>query len=220
MNKCHAGHKTHDRKTVKTILGDMIVYESRERKENGYCNYHDGVSETLEKTQSWDIQIHERIQSILKQAKGKDLFVDIGCHIGYFSRLASQMGFPVKGFDGDAENLDLAKHNSPDADLRLMWFNKDTKPRKWCDGCSRFKAIEVMKIDIEGEEESAINYWKEAFEQKAVKNVIMEVSPVFNGSYPALLERLRDWGYEAFELDGTPFSNDWNFAQKDLWLKL
>jgi hypothetical protein len=221
VNTCQVGHPQHDRKVVSTILGDMTIYDwEKYANTTGYCTGDDAVSQTLEKTQSWDIEEFNRMKQILEAGDRSNLFIDCGCHLGWFSKLAESLGYPIIAYDGDKENLELLKLNVPSARSKLIWFDENIKPRKWCKGCSRFKGIECMKLDLEGNEQWGIEYYRQAFEQKAVKNVIMEVSPVFNSSYEALLNRLRAWGYEAFELNGTPFSYTYDFHQKDLWLHL
>ena len=217
MNYCHAGHKKHDRKTVKSLVGDMLVYDYDQYMGfAGYCTGQDGVSETIEKTGSWDIDVHHRIELILDRVNEGSLFIDVGSHIGYFSKLARNLGCNVFSFDGDRENLELLKINVPEADYKLIWFDKEMTGGVFTTNMD----IILMKIDIEGLEEYAIEYFEPFFEKEKVKNVIMEVSPCFNDSYPDLINRMVDYGFEVFELDGTKFDFDYNFHQKDLWLKL
>jgi hypothetical protein len=221
MNTCQAGHEKHDRLTVPTMLGDMIIFNFDKYKDfAGYCTGQDDVSRTLQAKGEWDSEVTYRITSLLKEGNKSNLFVDIGSHIGWFSRLAQIYFYSIIAYDGDKENLELLYQNVPTARTKHIWFDKNTKPRKWCPGCSRFKAIEVMKIDLEGNDQYGVEYYRKAFEQRAVKNLIMEVSPVFNYSYRLLLERLQGWGYKVFELSGEPFNWDFSFKQRDLWVHL
>lgn len=225
MNQCETGHKEHDTKIVNSVLGDIVVYDwEKYANTENYCTGDDAVSQTIEKTKSWDEKVNDTVIQILDRRNDRSgLFIDGGCHIGWFSMLAQQLGYPLIGYDGDAENLKLFEQNvklSTRARKKLIWFDEKLKPRKWCESCTRFKHIELYKVDIEGNEQYAIEYYKQAFEQRAVRNVIMEISPVFNSSYPALIDRMVSYGFEVLELAGTPFNFDFNFQQKDLWFRL
>jgi SAM-dependent methyltransferase len=209
MNECAAGHKEHDRLIVPTILGGVVVYDWQTYMGfKGYCTGQDAVSQTLKDSRGWDMRVFDCLKPLLKR---DTLFVDVGCHLGWFSRLAYFQGCEVLAFDADAENIELFTENVPGKSATLTWFGEDTVPTEVMD-------IEVAKLDIEGNEQHAIRYFEKSFEQGRVKHLIMEVSPVFNSSYEDLLEKLKSWGYIAYELDGTPFSYDYNFQQKDLWL--
>lgn len=215
MNLCQANHQNHDRKSVKTIIGDMVIFDwEKYMGFNGYCTGQDGVSQTIDTQGYWDIAVQQRISDILEHGKKGTLVMDIGCHIGYFTLFSKQMGYDVWAYDGNEENIEVAKINCPDARYNIIWFGKDNQEVFPSTG----REIELVKIDIEGAEQYAITFLSQ--NMHLIKNIIMEVSPVFNDSYPALIERLCDLGgFEVFEIDGTLFDYDYNFAQKDLWFK-
>jgi hypothetical protein len=185
----------------------MIIFDwSQYRGLTGeYCTGQDDVSMTLEQTGSWDIPMTKLINELTHKGA---LFVDVGCHIGYFSRVATNNGCEVIAYDGDAENLELFTINNPNASANLFWFDENI-------GWIEPMRIDLLKIDIEGAERFAIEY----FSLCKIKNIIIEVSPVFNDSYPELINRLSDT-YNVYNLDGTKFNFDFNFAQTDLWLTL
>lgn len=222
MNNCQVGHKKHLRKLVNTIIGDIMIYDWGKYMiyPGKYCTGQDAVSQTLEQTLSWDIRVHERIEKLLSEGNNSNVFLDVGCHIGYFSRLASNKGYKIIAFDGDKENLELAKINVPGAKIIYKWFSKDTKPWTFCKFKAKYPEIEVMKIDIEGAEKYAIKFVDELLLERKIKNIVIEVSPVFNDSYPDLINLLVKYGFVVCEIDGSPFNFDYNFEQKDLWLKL
>ena len=60
--------------------------------------------------------------------------------------------------------------------------------------------IRIAKIDIEGAESYAIDMLIPPLEAGNVDYLLVEVSPVFNDTYPALMERLFGLGYVAFDL--------------------
>jgi hypothetical protein len=138
----------------------------------------------------------------------------VGSHIGWFSRLALSKGFAVLGFEGVSENIDLAKVNAPRAVFTKMWFDENTKPS------NLIYEADLIKMDIEGMEQHAVRYFEKSFESGKIKNALIEISPVFNDSYPALTQRMINWGYEVFLVDGTKWNGKFDFPQTDFWFKL
>lgn len=210
MNYCQVNHKQHDRKNVKTVLGDFQIYDFEKYMGfKGYCTGQDDVSRTIGMAGQWSMEVYKKIHEILSKAKKGSLFMDVGCHIGWFSRLADSLGAQVAGIDGDPENIEVAKVNVPNGKFMSSWFGEDTLPSELSPD------IELMKIDIEGNEQWAVQYFEKSFEAGKVKNAIMEISPVFNKSYPDLVRKLEAWGYKAFLLDGSPWDGQWDFEQTD-----
>lgn len=214
MNYCQAGHPTHDRKTVPSIQGDFLIYDYPKYMDfAGYCMGQDDISRTIGLYGNWSQEVYDFISKILDAEKDKGLFVDVGCHIGWFSRLALSKGFTVIGFEGVTENLELAKINVAHSEFHNIWFDQKTEPISY-----PINSV-LMKIDIEGSEQHAVRYFEESFKSGTIKNAIIEITPVFNDSYPALVERMKDWGYSVFLVDGTPWNGKFDFEQTDLWFK-
>ncbi len=214
LNNCQAGHKKHDRLVVDTSLGKMTVYDHEKYKDqfNTYCTGQDGLSFTLINSGCWEEHYLDLATSILKDGDRENLVIDIGAHIGWYSRMATQLGYKVIAFEGDAENMEVLKLNAPGVDARHAWFEEDMEGVFESD-----KTIEFMKLDIEGSEKYAIEYMRDVLAR--TKNILIEVSPIFNGSYPALMKKLQNLGFEILEIDGTRFDFDFDFPQKDLWLR-
>ena len=125
MNHCQAGHEPHKRITVPSIQGDFLIYNYKQYMGfNGYCTGQDDVSRTIDLYGKWDEDVYQCILSILETAKPGGVFIDIGCHIGWFSKLVSEKGFIVKSFDGESENLILAEVNAPNAVYTNLWFDE------------------------------------------------------------------------------------------------
>ena len=216
MNTCSAGHQVHDVKVIHSDVGDLVAYDwEKYMGFAGYCTGQDGVSQTIEREGYWDPAVKNAIQAILQTGDRGNYFFDIGSHIGYFSRLADTFGYKVMAYDGDAENVALLHENVPSAAVMLKWFGEGIEPMDLIHDLN----IECVKIDIEGLEEYAIKFLHEYLRTKRINNLIIEISPCFNNSYPYVVGILSKYGYSAFELDGTPFNNDFNFHQKDLWFK-
>lgn len=213
INNCQAGHINHDRKTVDTSVGKMLIYDWKQYMGfKGYCMGQDDISKTLENTGVWDAAIDTRIKQILEAGDKRNVVLDVGAHIGYFSRRAVDMGYRVFAYEGDAENFELLKINVPEAKAHFVWFDSNTQSMSVIIP----GRIELIKIDLEGSERYAIQSLTHVLNM--TNNIIIEVSPTFNDTYPALIENLVSEGFNVFELDGTPFDFNYDFQQKDLWL--
>lgn len=218
MNLCDAKHQEHDHIKVMTDIGPMMIYDWKKYMGyKGYCTGQDDVSLTLGTVGYWDLPIKNLIMKLLSEVKGEKCFIDVGSHVGYFSKLAENMGAKVFSYEAEGESLDLLSKNAPTAVRTNIWFDEKTRPHYF----EEIHHVDVMKIDIEGSERFTIEYFRQLINEGRVQNIIMEVSPTFNGSYPTLIAQLRHSGsgYEVLELDGTPFDYNYNFPQKDLWFK-
>lgn len=217
MNRCQAGHTFHSRFSIKTDLGMMTVYDWKKYKDQSgiYCTGQDDVSRTLFNTGVWEPILSKLISWILYSGDRNNLVVDVGCNIGWYSRMAANLGYrDIVAYDGDKEHLSVLSDNVPSALATHMWFDNGTIPRHG------FETIELLKCDIEGNEQYAVKYFENYFLNKRIKNLVMEVSPIFNASYPALIDKIVGYGYEAFEVNGDKFDFNFGFQQKDLWFKI
>lgn len=213
MNICQAGHEFHDRILVDTKYGLMMIYDySKYMGFRGYCTGQDDVSKTIDLYRIWEPQETQFVEKLLKNVKEKGLFIDIGAHIGWYSRLAYQLGYSVIAYEGDLENMDVLLENNPHIQAIPVWFNEHSEIKKIPD-----KRITLMKIDLEGAEQYAIKCFRDYLD--VIDNMLIEVSPVFNTSYDFLLHSLKQKGFRAYYLDGKPFEYIYNFNQGNLWLK-
>lgn len=219
MNLCQANHKVHFHIDTITNLGKMTIYDYKKYMGyKGYCTGQDDVSRSLNMYGTWDTEIKNLIESLLYKVDArKSVFIDVGAHIGYFSRLAEKRGCgKIISYEAESESLKLLAINAPSAERHTIWFDVNTEPASFDPELE----VEIMKIDIEGNEQHAIRYFSELINTKRVKNIIMEVSPAFNDSYPFILASLQERGYTISELNGTPFNFSFNFSQTNLWLHL
>lgn len=210
--QCQRNHKTHRTQEVYTVLGKMTVYQWDLYKDKPlYCPGQDDISRTLINTGIWEKDLYSFVQNLLKAGNKDHLVIDIGCHIGWYSRMAIQAGYTVDAYDGCQSHLDVFIKNVPGTIPHHVQFDKyltDKYPIR--------KPIEFVKIDIEGAEQYAIKYLTVAL--RNVHNILMEVSPVFNDSYPELLRNLKNRGFTILETNGKVFDFNFNFPQRDLWL--
>lgn len=207
---CQAGHKSHDTIVVPTELGDMRIYDFEQYMGfDGYCSGQDDISKTLQLYGRWEVDETAVAKQILEAGDKHSMFIDAGAHIGWFGRLARKYGYYTMAYEADAENIQLYKENNPKAIMVHHWFEAGNKvPTPWNGN------VELLKIDVEGAEEHVIEYFDDILH--IVKNILMEVSPVFNDSYPALIEKLERKGFTAFYMDGREFDHKFDFDQTNL----
>lgn len=222
-NNCQAGHKKHDTLKVETEIGPMYVYDWDKYKDvAGYCTGKDDVSRTLKNIGVWEISDTQLVREILEDGDKKNWVWDFGCHIGWFTILAMEAGYKVFALDGDKENIDTLKRN-----ISLNYSSHNYKPELryfWIAGGKGMftdlpgEEIELCKIDIEGNETYAISMIAHWLHARRIKNLLIEVSPIFNTSYPEMYSTLTSFGYNAFK-DGQPFNGDFNFHQANIFFK-
>lgn len=217
LNLCEAGHDTHRTIRVQTTQGDMWVYDHNRYKDyKGYCTGQDDVSNTLKNNQIWEKEETELIKSILEHGDRNLRVMDIGAHVGWYSLLAGKLGYSVTAIEAEGQSCGLIEKNTvihgvgTQMTILNTWIDAKTKTNK------DLKDLELIKIDIEGNEQYAIRLCEDVIKRRGVKYIVMEVSPCFNDSYPALIQKLVDYGYTPYELNMQPFDFKYNFDQTNL----
>lgn len=213
MVYCEARHNIHKKKLAPSLQGQFLIYDYEKYMDfKGYCPGQDDVSRTISLYGNWSMDLYNFIKDFFDYSSslGKT-FIDVGCHIGWFSKLAQSLNCRVIGFEGIYENLLMASVNAPMAELSEVWFSENTPVT------DAVYHADLMKIDIEGNEQWALQYFHRSFDSGTIKSAVIEISPVFNDSYPALIKKMRDWGYDVYELNGDKWKGLLNFNQSDLW---
>ena len=136
------------------------------------------------------------LSSAFARAEPLTLFLDLGAHCGWFSALAASHGLGWIAVENDRR---MVRH--------LRWLQKHTE-----DGSVSHQFIDqnwglkllwggsalIVKMDLEGNEEHAVRGMWEYFVDGTITHCLMEISPVFNDSYPTLCASLIGLGYEAW----------------------
>jgi hypothetical protein len=224
--ECEAGHAEHDTITLDTDIGKFEVYNWDTYKDQPgvYCPGQDDVSRTIIETKGWARDETKIISALLRKGPKKTgLVLDFGAHIGWYSIMAAKMGYDVGAFEAVWEHQVLLDHNIENADVREKvivqsgWIDKDNC--KTIKLQKPYKEVYFCKIDLEGNEQYAIKMIEDLLKQKKIRYLFMEVSPVFNKSYPNLVNKIIRYGYDAYK-DGKKFDNIWNFDQTDILFKV
>ena len=222
LNVCQAGHTFHESKVVNTSNGPMHVWdwEMYRNQFNTYCTGQDDVSMSLDLYGTWEKPDYARAKQILAGTPGTVL--DFGAHIGWFTVLAARLNHYVIAVEADPENMRL---------LELNWPTEKPQGRRvlsWVKGLPRMEAtdkepVRFLKADVEGAEGQVIDVTRPLWENRLIEHALLEISPVFADYYPALVDELIGYGYDAFivkaEMDWHINGGDVVFEQENVWFK-
>jgi len=214
--KCRLGHRRHQRiqlgnrhglyrsLEIPDNTGIFTVYDWPQylNKSELYCTGQDVISQTIQERGIWEPAETRLFIDVLNQGE-PGLVLDVGCQIGWYSTLAAMYRHEVWAVDVNKENLQLAVSNMMSVATApfqtwLGYVNQDA-PLLPPD-----LRIKVVKVDIEGAEQWAIRMLTAPLSAGQVDYLFMEVSPVFNDTYPRLFELLDGWGYVPFEISAGP----------------
>ena len=159
-----------------------------------WCPAHDAVSETILALGVWEPQ-NTTVLMLAWEAVGDDcVFLDIGMQLGWFSQVAGALSTASVGVEADPIVVELLERR----DLTVV--HERIEAGWHLGGELSGDARMVVKIDIEGAEEHAVAGLAEFIDAGQVPFILMEVSPVFNDSYPELVTSLMDRGYHAYNM--------------------
>ena len=159
-----------------------------------WCPAHDAVSETILSLGVWEPQ-NTTVLMLAWEAVGDScVFLDIGMQLGWFSQVAGALGTAAVGVEADPTVVGLLENQD------LPVIHERIGPGWFLGGELVGGAQVVVKIDIEGAEEHAVNGLMPLIVDGLVPFIMMEVSPCFNDSYPHLVAELIIRGYEAYRM--------------------
>lgn len=193
---CVFDHGIHATKTVDTVQGPMVIFDwERYFRQVGWCPGQDDVSRTLDLYGMWEQPDYERWLTTLSDT-APGVVVDVGAHIGWYTRPARLAGHDVLAVDWDAERRRVHWLNEPSTHFLSMEGLRPVSAQPWSQDV-------FLKVDIEGREDDAIAATLPWWENRQIHTALLEISPVFEDYYPTMLGRLRAFGYRAELVDGT-----------------
>lgn len=218
---CTVGHGSHDTQVVRRALGggpvlDVDIYQWRNyfvtehgnetmpRWPGQYCPAQDIISYCIDTRGSegvWERNETRVITDVLDQPGDDRVFLDFGSQVGYYSLIGAARGFSVAALDTSADNLwclaNSAERNRLDIAQYRCWIDEDAEPLPAVDD------VRLVKIDIEGAETCAIDMLTPLLEARKIGYLVVEISPVFNDTYPDLVEDIAGHGYDVAEIGDT-----------------
>lgn len=220
---CQAGHKEHELEIVDTELGKMWAYKTDLYMGfDGYCSGQDDISRTLKLYGVWEPTESKIVRDILDAGDRRLPVYDIGAHTGWYSLMAAQYGYAVRAIEADPNNIQVMQANAelmgikvagteaPEITIYEIWVDEDTKPAE------SLGEAELIIIDIEGNDMHAVRMYRDLFKKRKVKNAMIEISPCFNDKYPVMVNFIKNCGYEAYDLEGKKFNDDYSTPQFNL----
>lgn len=184
---------------------------------DGYCPGQDIISYCIDQQGVWEGDETLVILDILSENNTEDVVLDFGSHIGYYSMLAARNGYQVASIDSQSENLDMLKDSAVMNNLQdkvhtyLGWLDEDAPTLS-----AKLEGVQLVKVDVEGNENSAVAICNPLFVKRKIKYAIIEVSPVFNESYPELVSWILSNGYDVYQLPGNNWEHNSEFTEAPL----
>lgn len=214
---CQAGHADHELELVDTELGKMWAYKTDLYMGfDGYCSGQDDISRTLKLYGVWEPAESAIVRDILNNGDTSLPVYDVGAHTGWYSLMAAQKGYKVEALEADPNNIQVMKANAKllgvtdNINITEIWVDENTEP---LEGLTE---TELVIIDIEGNDMQAVRILRDLFKKRKVKNAMIEISPCFNDKYPVMVNFIKDCGYEAYDLEGKKFNDDYSTPQFNL----
>jgi len=188
---------------TKFNIFDYQYYKQRYSDQGG-PNGHIGldiISYCLERDKCWEPFQTEITKEIL-ETNPDGIFIDIGCHLGYYSVLASVIGNKVKSVDACEDFLHMFKDTIKANNLtNIEIFNTTVDENfKLSDIHYDDEKIALIKVDIEGFEDELVNSIECLLDKKKILNLILEISPKLNDKYPSICRKIHNHGYKIFDL--------------------
>lgn len=207
-------------------LFEIMVYDWREHftekdgnattpKYKEYCTGQDVISWSIDTLGIWEEFESRLVVDILRSKQEKHelgVVLDFGSHIGWYSILAGLLGYSVAAIDANNENLANVARSAALNGIEdkiwptLAWLDKDA-PQLTPDA----EKVRLLKADVEGAEAQVVRMADKLFAAGKVQNAILEISPVFNGSYPDLVEKIIGHGYRAYQI---PTAHNWRHVEE------
>jgi len=211
FNVCQAGHETHDTRVVDTVQGPLKIYDWKKYQGfAGYCTGQDDVSMTLDLYGSWEGSDWVRCRQALTDTTGN--VWDFGSHIGWYSIMAAELGHQVLAIDADPTNVEM---------LGINARNRRVKISSLCSWVADIDHLHgdvfLVKSDVEGAEDEVVRLCRPLLRAGKIQYLLLECSPEFDDYYPALIDEIRGYGYDA-SIDGIPITGaELGETQKNVW---
>lgn len=197
--QCRAGHDEKHATSIvfpnrvllagKQVAFTVYDWERYMDKHVDYCPGQDVISQAIDLRGAWERAESALFGDILNTGnRDVQVVVDFGSQIGWYSTIAAAYGYEVAAVDVNAENCDIAAINIGRAATKQFGVFcgtvQETSPTL------DVLPIRCVKIDIEGSEEWALKMLDASIAARTIDYLLIEISPVFNSSYPSIMQNL------------------------------
>ena len=158
----------------------------------------DIISNCIYKKGCWSTLETELLIEIMKG--GGHNFVDLGCHIGFFSVIANCYNNNVLAIDKNENFLSVLEETIEDNNLVNLTIKNmviDGNVKKEC--FEKFDKIRCVKISLNGQEIGAINLFKNLLKEKKIDYMLVNFRKDQKG-YIFLLKVIQKYGYKIYDL--------------------
>lgn len=173
----------------------LDVFDDKLDRRRGYCPAFGSPGQTIRTHSIWEPP--ETLALLLCSERWPNhLFFDFGANVGYYSVMMGLRGHDVIAYDGDEDILRVLKRNMGRVGQTVTgWIASD----QWIDegfSINPFHGVgAIAKMDIEGSERYAVDAMMPYIDQ--VDAILIEMSPVFNDSYPDIARDIMAAGFIA-----------------------
>jgi len=206
-SRCRAGHDAHETQIVfpdrRYFAGRNIGFTTYDwaqylDKYDCYCTGQDVISRQIDVDGAWERNESQLFADVCAGDR-PGIVVDYGCQIGWYSTIAAAHQRFVIAVDVSPENLRLATLN-----MRAAGWDHWLAVNGWVDESAlpvdADVHIRAAKLDIEGAEIHAVRQLAQPLAAGHVDYLFIEISPVFNDTYRALIAALVAWDYVPFRV--------------------
>lgn len=182
-------------KTLELTVMDWSQYSDDTFSRYDFCPGQDVVSYCLDVQRIWEPTETLAVLDVLQQS---GLVVEAGCHLGYYAALAVASGCDFVGVE---TNEELAALTVGNVATNRTWEVSYSEIALGLVETLTPRPVEPIRLfiaDVEGQEQAAVDYVAASFQNRTVDYALLEMSPIFNDTYPSLTERLIGWGYVGF----------------------
>lgn len=171
----------------------------------------DIISNCIIKKHCWYKFQTDLLIEILKD--GQHTFIDMGCHIGYYSLIGSAYNNNVLAIDKSECYLRLLKKTIQEnniKNIKIVNTVLDSATNK--NIFENLDKIRCLKISLNGNEIGAVNLLKKQLKQKNIDYIFLNFNKTKKGGI-FLLKLMKKYGYNIFDLkykDHNPFEENTN----------
>ena len=176
---------------------DWTAYQT---ESPGFCAGRDELSKSIDLQGVWEG--FETLLTISLLRPG-DNFLDFGAHVGWYSRIAAELGATTDAYECNSENLRLLYLNTQrqlpgKVHIHPGWVSAHTSlaPTDWLSG------IRLIKMDMESWENEIVDACERIIRARIPEYILMEVSPIFAPHYPDTVARVLGHGYDCYLIPG------------------